>query len=107
MSPRNTTTGGVLEAMVVPALVRGGYEVKKQVNLAHGWTHADDTLPPRLAPRGGLWLCWPKKASGVLTDIGEMDIHQAGLATGLVDNKVCAIDEVWSAFRFVHRRTPK
>jgi hypothetical protein len=65
------------------------------------------TLPARLAPKGGLWLCWPKKASGVLTDIGEMDIHSAGLATGLVDNKVAAIDETWSGFRFVHRRTSR
>lgn len=62
------------------------------------------TLPERLAPKGGLWLCWPKKASGVVTDVGELDIHQAGLATGLVDNKVAAIDEVWSGVRFVHRR---
>jgi hypothetical protein len=48
-----------------------------------------------------------KRASGVPTDIGEADIHRLGLATGLVDNKVAAIDEMWSAFRFVHRRTPR
>ena len=65
------------------------------------------TLPPRLAPRGGLWLAWPKKASGVVTDTGEADVHRTGLATGLVDVKVAAIDEVWSGFRFVHRRTPE
>ena len=65
------------------------------------------SLPARLAPKGGLWLAWPKRASGVITDVGEMDVHAAGLATGLVDNKVCAIDEVWSGFRFVHRRTPR
>ena len=65
-----------------------------------------NTLPVRLAPKGGLWLCWPKKASGVITDVGEMEVHTAGLATGLVDNNVAAIDEVWSGIRFVHRRTP-
>jgi hypothetical protein len=65
------------------------------------------TLPARLAPRGGLWLCWLKRASGVPTDIGESDIHTIGLGTGLVDNKVAAIDEQWSAFRFVHRRQPR
>lgn len=65
------------------------------------------SLPARLAPKGGLWLCWPKKASGIQTDVGEMDVHTLGLATGLVDNKVAAIDEVWSGFRFVHRRTSK
>jgi hypothetical protein len=62
------------------------------------------SLPARLAPKGGLWLAWLKRASGLPTDIGESDIRTAGLATGLVDNKVAAIDELWSAFRFVHRR---
>lgn len=65
------------------------------------------TLPARLAAKGGLWLCWLKRASGVATDIGEADIHTVGLATGLVDNKVAAIDEMWSAFRFVHRRASR
>lgn len=65
------------------------------------------TLPARLTPKGVLWLCWLKRASGVPTDIGEADIHSAGLATGLVDNKVAAIDELWSGFRFVRRRTPR
>lgn len=64
-------------------------------------------LPARLAPKGGLWLAWLKRSSGMPTDIGESDIHVAGLATGLVDNKVAAIDERWSAFRFVHRRQPR
>lgn len=65
------------------------------------------SLPARLAPKGGLWLCWLKRASGIPTDIGEADIHSSGLATGLVDNKVAAIDELWSGFRFVHRRQPR
>lgn len=64
-------------------------------------------LPARLTSKGALWLAWPKKASGVVTDVGEMDVHRAGLATGLVDNKVAAIDDVWSGFRFVHRRTSR
>jgi hypothetical protein len=57
----------------------------------------------RLAPDGGLWLCWPKKASGVKTDVGENDVRRLGLAAGLVDNKVCAIDEIWSGLRLVVR----
>jgi hypothetical protein len=57
-----------------------------------------------LAPKGGLWVAWPKKASGVATDINENLVRDVGLPTGLVDNKVCAIDEVWSGLRFVHRR---
>ena len=57
----------------------------------------------RLDPHGGLWVCWPKKASGVQTDITENDVRKLGLASGLVDNKVCAIDEVWSGLRLVVR----
>jgi Protein of unknown function (DUF3052) len=57
----------------------------------------------RLQPDGGLWICWPKKASGVVTDVTENDVRNLGLASGLVDNKVCAIDETWSGLRLVVR----
>lgn len=62
-----------------------------------------DELAAKLAPAGGLWIAWPKKASGVPTDLTENVIRQIGLAAGLVDNKVCAIDETWSGLRFVFR----
>jgi hypothetical protein len=61
------------------------------------------SLPARLATAGALWLAWPKRSSGVATDIGEADVRAAGLATGLVDNKVAAVDETWSGLRFVRR----
>ena len=61
-------------------------------------------LKKRLAPGGGLWVAWPKKASGLETDVTFEVVQPAGLATGLVDNKVCAIDETWTALRFVYRR---
>ncbi len=54
-----------------------------------------------LSPAGGLWVAWPKKASGVPTDLTEDIIRAAGLEAGLVDNKVCAIDETWSGLRLV------
>ncbi|HWZ88218.1 MAG TPA: hypothetical protein VNW92_05190 [Polyangiaceae bacterium] len=57
----------------------------------------------RLDPSGGLWICWPKKASGIATDVTEAEVRGLGLAAGLVDNKVCAIDEVWSGLRMVVR----
>lgn len=57
----------------------------------------------RLVPDGGLWIAWPKKASGVQTDLGEPAVREHGLAAGLVDNKICAIDETWSGLRFVYR----
>ena len=64
-------------------------------------------LKQRLDPAGGLWMAWPKKrrtpASGVATDVTENDVRALGLAVGLVDNKVCAIDDVWSGLRFVFR----
>ena len=60
-------------------------------------------LRKRMAPACGLWIAWPKKASGVPTDITEDVIRAVALPTGLVDNKVCAIDEVWSGLRLVIR----
>jgi hypothetical protein len=57
----------------------------------------------RLAENGGLWVAWPKKASGVATDLNEGLIRGVGLAAGLVDNKICAVDETWSGLRFVVR----
>ena len=56
-----------------------------------------------LQPAGGLWVVWPKKASGVPTDLTENVVREIGLAAGLVDNKVCAVDETWSGLRFVIR----
>lgn len=56
-----------------------------------------------LAKNGALWACWPKRTSGVITDLSESGVRHAGLASGLVDVKVCAIDETWSGLRFVYR----
>ncbi|MET0159907.1 MAG: DUF3052 domain-containing protein [Acidimicrobiales bacterium] len=53
---------------------------------------------------GGLWIAWPKKASGVPTDITEDTVREVALPVGLVDNKVCAIDETWSGLGVVGRR---
>ena len=60
-----------------------------------------------LAYDGGLWLAYPKKASGVATDIDFEVAQGMGLASGLVDNKSCAIDETWSGLRFVYRLTDR
>jgi hypothetical protein len=61
------------------------------------------SLKAALAPTGILWLSWPKKAAKVPTDVDERAVHEAGLAVGLVDVKVAAIDPVWSGFKFVYR----
>jgi hypothetical protein len=60
-------------------------------------------LRSALGPAGGLWIAWPKRASGVATDVTEDVVRTLGLAVGLVDNKVCAIDDVWSGLRLVYR----
>jgi hypothetical protein len=57
----------------------------------------------RLQKAGGLWVAWPKRASGVATDVTEGVVRQTALAAGLVDNKVCAIDDTWSGLRCVFR----
>ena len=57
-----------------------------------------------LAVDGGLWVAWPKRASGLPTDITEDLVREVALPTGMVDNKVCAIDDTWSGLRLVLRR---
>jgi hypothetical protein len=93
----------------------GGVVVKKQ---ARG--HADvvvefvtsrsklerrlDLLQKLIFPSGGLWIAWPKRSSGVETDITDHVVRELALPLGLVDNKVCAIDDVWTGLRLVWRR---
>lgn len=56
-----------------------------------------------LEPDGGLWIAWPKRTSGVATDLTEQHVRDVGLENKLVDNKVAAIDSTWSGLRFVYR----
>ena len=60
-------------------------------------------LHAALAPAGGLWIAWPKKSSGVPTDMTEDVVRELALPRGLVDNKICAVDETWSGVRLVIR----
>jgi hypothetical protein len=62
-----------------------------------------DALKRSLDPAGGLWVAWPKRSSGVPTELTEDVVRAVALERGLVDNKVCAIDETWSALRLVYR----
>ncbi len=61
-------------------------------------------LRRQMAPACGLWVAWPKRAAKVSTDMTEDVVREVALPTGLVDNKVCAIDDVWSGLRLVIRR---
>jgi hypothetical protein len=100
---------GILEELAPGVAVRrstrgGGFDVlvafcgrRAQLHRGlEGWRAA-------LAPAGGLWIAWPKRASGMVTDLREGTVRELGLAAGLVDNKVCAIDATWSGLRFVYR----
>jgi len=73
--------------------VKSSSELKKQVS----------RFSKQLAPAGMLWVSWPKKTSGVITDLTEDDVRKTGLDVGLVDVKVCAVNEVWSGLKFVIR----
>ena len=60
-------------------------------------------LAGRITANGMLWIAWPKKSSGIATDLSEQRVRQIGLNAGLVDVKVCAINEIWSGLKFVYR----
>jgi len=63
-----------------------------------------DRLGDAIRPDGSLWVAWPKKSSGAKTDMTEQTVRDIALPLGLVDNKVCAIDDTWSGLRLVWRR---
>ena len=73
--------------------------VKSEADLRNNFS----SLAQKLQPAGMLWVGWPKKASGVPTDLTEDVVRKVGIAAGLVDVKVCAIDETWSGLKFVYR----
>ncbi len=90
-------------------LVRGGTAA---VELVMWWPASAKDLAARvkkidarLAPAGSVWIAWAKKASGVKTDLSDSVVRETGLANGLVDYKVCAIDETWSGLKFARRKT--
>jgi hypothetical protein len=72
---------------------------KSRSDLVKGFPRLRD----RLEPNGMLWVAWPKKTSGVETDLTEGVVRTFGLESGLVDVKVCAIDDTWSGLKFVRR----
>ena len=74
--------------------------LKSQAELKRDWP----TISARIVPDGMLWIAWPKKASGVVTDLTEDVIRNFALKTEFVDIKVCAIDETWSGLKLVIRK---
>ena len=60
-------------------------------------------LAKKLVSNGMIWIAWPKKSSGVTTDLSFDSVQRIGLDAGLVDVKICAIDDIWSGLKFVYR----
>ena len=95
---------GFADVLGVTPRLRGEFDVAVLFAIRQGeLTRAFAPLVRRLAPAGGLWVAWPKKAAGVPTDLTFDAVQKTGLDAGLVDNKSCAIDDTWQAVRFVIR----
>lgn len=104
---------GYLSLVALPAGVKVAWLARPRRGMA--FVHVFATAAPRLgtrlqfyreriAPDGVIWVSWPKKSSGVATDITEDVIRGFALPIGLVDIKVCAVDEVWSGLKLMIRR---
>ncbi len=81
-------------ADVVLAFFTAGVELERRL----------DRLGAMVFPAGGLWIAWPKRTSGVATDLTDHAVRALALPRGLVDNKVCAVDATWTGLRLVWRR---
>ena len=112
----NVTSLAVLHAPVVYNKLLPGIAADRELtdHTMYDWIHAFydshvqleaecDLLKAHLMTDGQLWISWPKKASGVPSDLTDNVVRNLGLATGLVDVKVVAIDDTWSAIKFVYR----
>ncbi len=94
------------DAAVVSARLRGEVDIwhvftKNRSGLCSELERAMENIPSN----GVIWVSWPKKASGVATDMSEDEVRRAALPLGLVDVKVCAVDETWSGLKLVIRRS--
>jgi hypothetical protein len=99
----------VLVPLPPGARVRSAGSLKADVVVLFTTSYADlarrvPDLGEAVFPDGALWVAWPKKASGVATDVTEQSIRDVALPLGLVDNKVCAVTDVWSGLRLVWRK---
>ena len=100
----STTLGALPEGVTKTTTLRGSLDVAvffttSQAALKRRFA----ALSKAIAPAGSLWVSWPKKGSGKKSDLDENVVRAVGLGKGLVDVKVCAIDETWSGLKFVVR----
>ena len=96
---------GALEGVTVKRALRGHADIVLCFVTERRTLSAQAArLREAVAPDGMVWVCWPKKASKVPTDVTEDVVREVLLPTGLVDNKVAAVDETWSGLKLVVRR---
>lgn len=101
---------GFSRELELPPDVRINSKSRKPVDFALLFVESEQellknfpTYAARLKPAGMLWVAWPKKSSGVTTDLSFTNVQAIGLAAGLVDTKICAVNEIWSGLKFVIR----
>jgi hypothetical protein len=94
----------------LPPNVKPGKDLRGEKDFVHFFSQSRHELEQRfpalksgLATNGMLWIAWPKRSSGIATDLDESVVRKIGLAHGLVDMKVCAVDDTWSGLKFVYR----
>ena len=97
-----------LESYRTPSQYRRGWSCRADLVLFFALSRRQlearfSALATVIAPKGALWIAWPKRASGVATDVTETCVRETGLAARVVDIKVCAIDATWSGLKFVVR----
>ena len=94
----------------LPANVTINLKTRKPLDLALLFVKSEEQLTvgfseyaAKLTPAGMLWVAWPKKSSGLATNLSFTNVQGVGLAAGLVDVKICAVDDIWSGLKFVFR----
>jgi hypothetical protein len=98
------TFAALVDGVELSSQLRGKFDVIVFFTTERaGFEKRLDALRRAMRPETGLWIAWPKKASKVPTDMTEDVVREVALPTGLVDNKVCAIDDTWSGLRLVIR----
>ena len=98
------TLGGLPQDVTVSTALQGPLDfIHFFTRSREELTHEFPKLKRSLAPKGMVWISWPKRSSKLETDLNENTVREIGLSNGLVDVKVCAIDETWSGLKFVYR----
>ncbi len=98
------TLGSLPDGVILAKSRRGSYDLIQFFTTERAELESMfPELKESLLPNGSLWISWPKGAAKIKTDVNETVVRKIGLENGLVDVKVCAVDDVWSGLKFVYR----